>query len=89
MNYIIKTVLPRLVKDVIKKARILALRGSRFYCPVCERGLRKFYKFGVNTRPNTQCSGCDSLDRHRFLWIALRDLQNKGLSFGGGRNCTM
>ena len=48
-------------KSVIKKARILTLHGSRFYCTVCKRGFRKFFEFGVNPRPNARCPGCSSL----------------------------
>lgn len=84
MKNILKQILPQPVKTLIKKARILTLRGSRFYCPVCEKGFRKFYKFGVNPRPNACCSGCGSLERHRLLWVALRDLQDKGLIERGG-----
>ncbi len=52
MKNILRQILPQPVKSLIKKARILTLRGSRFYCPVCERDFRKFYDFGVNPRPN-------------------------------------
>jgi len=82
---ILRQILPQPAKTFIKKARILTLRGSRFYCPVCERGFRKFYKFGVNPRPNACCPGCGSLERHRLLWIALCDLQDKGLIQRGGQ----
>ena len=76
---ILRQILPQPVKTFIKKARILALRGSRFYCPVCERDFRKFFEFGVNPRQNARCPGCGSLERHRLLWVALCDLQNKDL----------
>ena len=81
---LLRQVLPQPVKTLIKKARILTLRGSRFYCPVCERGFRKFFEFGVNPRPNACCPGCGSLERHRLLWIALCDLQDKSLIQQGG-----
>jgi len=79
MENFLRQILPRPVKNVIKKIWILPLIGSRFYCPVCERGFRKFLEFGVNPRPNACCSGCGSLERHRLLWVALCDLQDKGL----------
>lgn len=82
---ILRQILPQPVKSLIKKAQILTLRGSRFYCPVCERGFRKFFKFGVNPRLNARCPGCGSLERHRLLWIALYDLQDKSLIQRGGR----
>jgi len=89
MKNILRQVLPRSVKDVIKKARILTLRGSRFYCPICERGFRKFYDFGVNPRPNACCPGCGSVERHRLLWIALGDLLGKNLIQRGGADYCM
>ena len=82
---ILRQILPWSVKNVIKKARILTLRGSRFYCPICERSFRKFYKSGVNPRPNVRCPGCGSLERHRLLWVALCNLQDKGIIQVGGR----
>lgn len=82
---ILKTILPQPVKAAIKKVRILVLRGSRFYCPVCEKSFRKFYKFGVKPRPNAMCPGCSSLERHRLLWVALCNLQDKGLIQLGSR----
>ena len=87
MKNLLRQILPQPVKSLIKKARILTLRGSRFYCPVCERGFRKFFEFGVNPRPNAMCPGCGSLERHRLLWIALCDLQDKSLIQRGGDYC--
>lgn len=78
VNIILKTILPTSAKTVIKKVRLFALRGHRFYCPVCERSYRKFLKAGVNPRPNARCPGCNSLERHRILWVALCDLWDKG-----------
>ena len=86
---ILKQILPQPVKTLIKKARILTQRGRRFYCPVCEKGFRTFFEFGVNPRPNVRCPGCGSLERHRLLWVALRDLQDKGLIQRGGANYCM
>ena len=85
MKSVLRSILPHPVKSFIKKARILTLRGSRFYCPVCERGFRKFFEFGVNPRPNACCPGCGSLERHRLLWVAICDLQDKNLIQRGGQ----
>jgi SAM-dependent methyltransferase len=77
--------LPQPVKIIIKKAYLLTLRGSRFYCPLCGKSFRKFYPFGINPRQNACCPNCGSLERHRLLWVALRTLQKKGLIKQGGR----
>lgn len=47
---------------------------NRYYCPVCDKNFRNFKTFGLNLRPNAQCPGCGSLERHRLLLIALQKL---------------
>ncbi len=42
---------------------------KQFFCPCCERRLRKFDPFGVNLRLNALCPKCGSLERHRLLWL--------------------
>lgn len=54
------------------------LAGSRgatpFFCPICRKRFHRFLPFGVEPRPNAQCPGCGSLERHRLLWLALESL---------------
>ena len=50
--------------------------GSRFVCPICEGHFRKFLPFGVKSRANAQCPKCGSLERHRLLWLYLKDRTN-------------
>ena len=40
-------------------------------CPLCGRRFRPFRTF--NGRPNAQCRRCGALERHRALWLLLRD----------------
>jgi SAM-dependent methyltransferase len=54
-----------------RSLRMLFFSGNRFYCPICDKGYRKFISFGVVPRSNALCPGCNSLERHRFLWMAL------------------
>jgi hypothetical protein len=49
------------------------ISGSAFACPVCGRRFRRFFPFGLNGRRNACCPGCGSLERHRFMWMHLRD----------------
>ncbi len=63
--------------------RVLLLRGSKFYCPLCNRGYRRFLPGGFAHRPNARCPGCNSLERHRLL-AALLDK----LAVGGGLEIT-
>lgn len=50
-----------------------AIVGSAFACPVCGGRFRRFLPFGLNGRRNARCPGCGSLERHRFMWMHLRD----------------
>jgi len=47
----------------------------RVYCPLCEKTARRFRPFGGGTikRPNAQCPHCGSLERHRLIWLYLRE----------------
>jgi SAM-dependent methyltransferase len=54
------------------RRRLLALllRGDEVECPCCGRSYRHFAKFKGHRR---MCPGCGSLERHRGLWLFLRD----------------
>jgi SAM-dependent methyltransferase len=43
--------------------------GWAHYCPVCRSHLRRFFSHGVIARPAAQCPVCQSLERHRLLWL--------------------
>jgi len=47
--------------------------GSKYSCPVCEDSFRKFLTYGKPARENAMCPGCGVLERHRLLWLFLRD----------------
>lgn len=40
---------------------------------------------GTPPRPNARCPGCDSLERHRLLWVGMEYLQTQGTFGKGGR----
>ena len=46
---------------------------ATFFCPCCARNFTHFLPFGVIPRPNAMCPGCGSLERHRMLWLYLKD----------------
>lgn len=50
-----------------------AVPGYAFACPVCGGRYRSFLPFGLDGRRNALCPGCGSLERHRFMWMHLRD----------------
>ncbi|WP_051340789.1 class I SAM-dependent methyltransferase [Azospirillum halopraeferens] len=47
--------------------------GGLLRCPVCGRSASRFLPFGLGGRRNAQCPDCGSLERHRFLWLYLRE----------------
>lgn len=48
---------------------------TRVQCPLCEKTARRFRPFGGGTikRADAQCPHCGSLERHRLIWLYLRD----------------
>jgi len=74
---LIKKSLPGRCHSLARKI-FLAVRsfGSRLECPCCGGRFWEFLPFGVTPRPNALCPGCGSLERHRLLWLYLKDRTN-------------
>ena len=49
-------------------------RGGLFLCPICMERYQNFLPFGLNGRRNARCPNCASLERHRFLYLYVRDV---------------
>lgn len=48
--------------------------GNKVECPVCGHHYREFLPYGrINPRRNALCPSCLSLERHRLIWLYLRD----------------
>jgi SAM-dependent methyltransferase len=47
-------------------------RGTQRRCPACGTTVSRFAPYGVALRPDAQCPGCGSLERHRALWLYLQ-----------------
>jgi SAM-dependent methyltransferase len=48
--------------------------GNKVECPVCGGHFRKFLPYGHNkVRDNVLCPKCFSLERHRLLWLFLKN----------------
>lgn len=67
-----RAVAGRLPKPLLNLYRRLAYAGSARECPLCERKFRVFQPAGVRLRPDACCANCDSLERHRSVWLLLR-----------------
>ncbi len=53
------------------------MRGSNVTCPICEISYRKFLPYGrLNPRPNALCPDSLSLERHRLMWLYLKEKTN-------------
>ena len=59
---------------VIRPAMALMLRGSTFVDPIDGKGFRKFLPYGYeNPRENVLSPSTLSLERHRLLWLFLKE----------------
>ncbi|MBU0765219.1 MAG: class I SAM-dependent methyltransferase [Bacteroidetes bacterium] len=48
-------------------------RGNNVECPVCGSRYRKFLPYGNKGEDNRLCPKCLSLERHRLLWLWLKE----------------
>ena len=73
IRHIPRKYLQRISGPGLKIAGIF-LRGNNVICPVCGKTFRKFLPYGrIRPRPNALCPGCLSLERHRLIWLYLRE----------------
>lgn len=65
--------LPSRIRAPLRFIRDAAARvsysGFARWCPVCARSSRRFKPFGAGSREEAQCVHCNSLERHRFVWL--------------------
>jgi predicted SAM-dependent methyltransferase len=61
-----------------KKVAPLLYKGNNVECPVCERSFSKFLSYGsdIAHRENVLCPYDLTLERHRLMWLYLRDHSN-------------
>jgi len=81
MNYLkalIRPLVPKKYRPVIKQTwftlRSLLYFGNQFICPCCSGHFRKFLPY--RGRPNAICPRCGSAERHRLLWLYLKNKTN-------------
>lgn len=48
-------------------------KGNAVQCPVCDHSYSKFLPYGRIARPNALCPDCLALERHRLMWLFLRE----------------
>jgi SAM-dependent methyltransferase len=76
ISWVIRHV-PRRYLQRVSRIGLMALgwlyAGNRVQCPVCQSRFRRFLPYGrINPRPNALCPACQSLERHRLIWLYLR-----------------
>lgn len=66
---------PDQVKQTLLNVVKPALAGGSCRCSVCDFELRAFLPFGVGLswRKGALCPNCQSLERHRLVWLLLRE----------------
>lgn len=78
IKFLLKTIpRPLLIRFSFLARKPLALiyKGDKVECPVCEKSFKKFlpYGYGESNRDNRLCPNCLSLERHRLLWLFLKE----------------
>lgn len=58
--------------------RIMAVfyRGDKVNCTVCDHSFSKFLPYGRKARENALCPNCLALERHRLMWLFLKQKTN-------------
>lgn len=73
IRYFPRTFLQRFSHLVLKIIQVFYL-GDKVHCPICGSSYRKFLPYGRKPpRENALCPNCLSLERHRLLWLFLKD----------------
>jgi SAM-dependent methyltransferase len=70
-----QNLLYQIIKRLYVTMRSIWLQGNKFICPCCEGNFREFLMAGVHKRKrkNARCPRCGSLERHRLLWLYLKN----------------
>jgi predicted SAM-dependent methyltransferase len=60
---------------LFKKIAPIVYKGNKVECPVCNRSYSKFLSYGssIAHRENVLCPGDLTLERHRLMWLYLKD----------------
>ncbi len=66
---------PILIKFSFLFSKIVSVfyKGNNYQCPVCENKFRKLLPYGNKGIDNRLCPSCLSLERHRLLWVFLKE----------------
>jgi SAM-dependent methyltransferase len=82
MNVLISAITRHIPRQYLQRFSVigqrilsLAYAGNAVMCPVCEKKFRKFLPYGrLKVRENALCPNCLALERHRLIWLYLKDM---------------
>lgn len=67
----------QIVSPLALKVIGLFYSGSNVTCPIIDKSYRKFLPYGrIHPRENALCPGSLSLERHRLMWLYLKEKTN-------------
>jgi SAM-dependent methyltransferase len=67
----------QLVSHIPLKIYAFFMKGDKVSCPVCEQSFTKFLPYGrLNPRDNALCPNCLALERHRLMYLYLKNKTN-------------
>lgn len=83
MKSLISFVIRYIPRPLLQQISPLAMKflaklnqGSEVECPVCHHNYKKFLPYGRIARENALCPNCLSLERHRLMWLFLKEKTN-------------
>ena len=59
-------------RDLATEKNKAEFQNGNDECPICSISDVEFLPFGLADRKSSRCPNCDSLERHRLLWLFLR-----------------
>lgn len=66
----------QLISPIALKVLRLFYLGNKVECPISGKTYRKFLPYGRVSRPNALCPDSLSLERHRLMWLYLKERTN-------------
>nr|MDQ3393915.1 class I SAM-dependent methyltransferase [Bacteroidota bacterium] len=80
MKYIISFIIRKIPRKYLQLFShfilgIIAMfyKGNNVQCPVCINSFKKFLPYGRIPRSNALCPTCLALERHRLMWLFLKN----------------
>lgn len=75
-----KSLVPPAARDKLRQAyesvEPLLYAGNDVLCPCCGATFREFLPHGPRSRKNARCAKCNALERHRLLYLYMKERTN-------------